>query len=213
MNKEILMEVFQRLYDHYGPQGWWPGETPFEVIVGAILTQNTAWTNVERAISNLKKEGLLTPQAILDMSESELAARIRSSGYYNVKAKRLKDFIRFLFDNYNGKIEEMFKEDPERLRERLLKIHGIGPETADSILLYGGNIPVFVVDAYTYRVFHRHGLLPEEISYDECQKIFMENLPKDAGLFNEYHALIVRVAKEFCKKGKPLCKGCPLEGV
>ncbi len=213
MNRETLMEVFERLYSHYGPQGWWPGETPFEVIVGAILTQNTAWSNVEKAISNLKKDGPLTPEALFRMDETELAMRIRPSGYYNVKARRLKDFVRFLFENYGGKIEEMFNEDPRILRERLLRIRGIGPETADSILLYGGNIPVFVVDTYTYRVFNRHGLLPEEISYEECQKMFMENLPKDAGLFNEYHALIVRVAKEFCKKGKPLCRGCPLEGI
>lgn len=213
MDRETLIEVFQRLYDRYGPQGWWPGESPFEVIVGAILTQNTAWTNVEKAIANLKRERLLTPEALHSMDERTLARYIRPSGYYNIKAKRLKDFIRFVFDNYDGKIENMFKENPEVLRDKILKIKGIGPETADSILLYGGNMPFFVIDVYTYRVFHRHDLLPEEISYEECQKLFMENLPRDAGLFNEYHALIVRVAKEFCKKGSPICEGCPLEGL
>ncbi len=205
-----LLDIFEALYEHYGPQNWWPADSLFEVIVGAILTQNTAWQNVEKAISNLKSAGLLNPVSLHNLPLEILAEYIRPSGYYNIKAKRLKDFLRFFIEKYEGDIDRMFEQEPEELRKSLLQISGIGQETADSILLYAGNIPVFVVDAYTFRVFSRHGFLSEDITYEDCQSMFMENLTNDAGLFNEYHALIVKVGKEYCRKREPLCIECPL---
>jgi endonuclease III related protein len=204
------MAMYRQLLRTYGPQRWWPGETAFEVIVGAILTQNTAWQNVEKAIARLKHAHLLTPRALRRVSEKRLASLIRPSGYFNIKAKRLKSFIRFLFIDYRGSLDAMFKESLEILRERLIRVKGIGPETADSILLYAGGYPTFVVDAYTRRVFSRHGLVPEEIRYEALKRFFMTNLPPDSALFNEYHALIVKVGKDRCKK-VPLCTNCPLE--
>jgi endonuclease-3 related protein len=180
------------------------------VIVGAILTQNTAWVNVEKAIARLKETGVLTPEALARIPLEDLAPILKSSGYFNVKAGRLKSFITFLFENYQGRLERMFREDLPTLREKLLSVRGIGPETADSILLYAGGYPIFVVDAYTRRVVSRHGLLPEDAGYDRIQNRFMTQVPKDVRLFNEYHALIVRVGKEFCR-GTPRCRGCPLE--
>ena len=202
-------KVFEMLLESYGPQHWWPGETPFEVIVGAVLTQNTNWTNVEKAIANLKREALLTPQQINDIEETRLAELIRPSGYFNIKAGRLKSFISFLFEQFEGNLGRMFALDLKLLRHRLLEVKGIGPETADSILLYAGNYPVFVVDAYTKRIFSRIGLIHAEHTYHQVQRFFMERLETDRQLFNEYHALIVRHAKEHCR-AKPLCDGCPL---
>jgi len=205
-----LTRFYNRLFETYGPQHWWPGETAFEVIVGAILTQNTAWQNVEKAIARLKQARLLAPHALYCVSEKRLASLIRPSGYFNVKAKRLKGFIRFLFKEYRGSLEAMFKEPLESLREKLLRVKGIGPETADSILLYAGGYPTFVVDAYTRRVFSRHRLVPEDEGYEPLKRFFTSRLPSDAALFNEYQALLVKVGKERCRK-QPLCNGCPLE--
>jgi len=205
----LLKKVFDRLLESYGPQHWWPGETPFEVIVGAVLTQNTNWANVEKAIINLKREALLTPRQLNDIDETRLAELIRPSGYFNIKAGRLKSFISFLFENFDGDLSRMFALEQGLLRHRLLEVKGIGPETADSILLYAGNYPVFVVDAYTKRIFSRLGILTKEHTYHQVQEFFMERLESDRQLFNEYHALIVRHAKDYCRT-KPLCDGCPL---
>ncbi|MBI5198246.1 MAG: endonuclease III domain-containing protein [Nitrospirae bacterium] len=202
--------MYRALWTAFGPQGWWPGESPFEVAVGAILTQNTAWTNVEKTINRLKAENILTPEALHRMSVRKLAPLLRSSGYFNVKASRLKNFIDFLYQRHQGRLDGMFREELLPLREKLLGIHGIGPETADSILLYAGKYPIFVVDAYTRRIFFRHGFLDEDADYHEMQTLFMDHLPRDVTLYNEYHALIVRVGKEFCRRGTPRCEGCPL---
>lgn len=203
------MLIYQRLYDSFGPQSWWPADSPFEVIVGAILTQNTSWKNVEKAIAQLKEDRLLTPDGLFNIEESLLAEAIRSSGYYNIKAKRLKSFIAFLFGEYKGDISLMFSEEVDPLREKLLSVNGIGPETADSILLYAGRKPIFVVDAYTKRIFSRHNLVPVSAGYHETQDVFMKNLPKDVILYNEYHALIVYLGKNYCKR-KQTCLGCPV---
>jgi endonuclease-3 related protein len=205
-----LIEIYQLLYERFGPQKWWPGQTTFEIIAGAILTQNTNWKNVEKAISNLKAADVLEPQKIKNLQMQKLAELIRPAGYFNIKAKRLKNFVNWLFENYNGLLEYLQKTTTEQLRAELLGITGIGPETADSILLYALERPVFVVDAYTARVAVRHHLSEPEIDYEQLSHLFQSNLQEDLQLFNEYHALLVRVGKEFCKP-KPICKGCPLE--
>ena len=205
----MLKKIYDKLFKAYGPQQWWPGDTPFEVIIGAILTQNTNWTNVEKAIANLKSKDILTPEGAKDIATHELAELIRPSGYFNIKAKRLKEFISFLFDEFDGDLGKMFSLDLKKLRHKLLEVKGIGPETADSILLYAGNYLTFVVDAYTKRIFSRLGLLHEEHTYHQVQEFFMDNLEDEVQLFNEYHALIVNHAKEHCRT-KPLCTGCPL---
>ncbi len=205
-----LARIYHILLQRLGPQHWWPGETPFEVLVGAILTQNTAWVNVARAIQNLKNAGNLEPESLHKLNLSELSRLIRPSGYYNIKAKRLKEFMDHLFLNHKGKLEKMFDQELHVLREELLGIKGIGPETADSIILYAANKPIFVVDAYTKRIFSRHGFFPEGWRYNEIQSLFMGSLPKDVDVYNEYHALIVRLAKVHCKK-RPICHQCPLE--
>lgn len=206
---QSLGHIYQKLFLTFGPQHWWPGETPFEVIVGAILTQNTNWINVEKAIHNLKRAGLLTPQALHDVPSRKLAGLIKPSGYFNVKAKRLKNFMEFLFARYGGDLAAMRKIPLPRLRAELLSVNGIGPETADSILLYAFGKPTFVVDAYTKRIFYRHGIVPAQEEYHGVQKIFSQNLPAQVSLFNEYHALIVRLGKDFCKPA-PACQKCPL---
>ncbi|MEK6567532.1 MAG: endonuclease III domain-containing protein [Candidatus Omnitrophota bacterium] len=213
MNSKVhpLEAIYDKLYRHFGPQSWWPGETPFEVIVGAILTQNTNWQNVSRAIDNLKKAKVLTPQKLHSLPIVKLAQLIRPSGYFNIKAKRLKEFLNFLFNNYGGSLKKMFGRPLEDLRKEILSVKGIGPETADSILLYAGGLPVFVVDAYTKRIFSRQKLLSEEADYHTVQQIFVENLKKDVRLYNEYHALIVRLGKDFCKKTNPKCQICPIK--
>lgn len=209
---ERLTAIYKALYKAYGPQHWWPGETPFEVMVGAVLTQNTAWANVEKALTNLKRHGLLTPSRLSAVTLKRLAPLIRPSGYFNVKAKRLKHLVSFITREYGGSLRRLFAEGPAELRRKLLDVHGIGPETADSILLYAAKRPFFVVDAYTRRVFGRHGLVAENAGYHDVQGLAMDNLPRSEPLFNEYHALIVKVAKERCKRRRPLCTGCPLEG-
>ncbi|MDI6752386.1 MAG: endonuclease III domain-containing protein [bacterium] len=207
---KILLYIFNKLRAMFGPMGWWPGETQIEIIIGAILTQNTSWSNVEKAIANLKREDLLSVKALRDIGIERLSELIRPSGYYNQKAKKIKHFIDFLFSTYDGSLNKMFETDTLLLREDLLRINGIGPETADSILLYAGERAIFVVDAYTKRILERHNLCSQDAGYPEIQALFMENLPEDAKLFNEYHALFVRLGKETCKKSQPLCKSCPL---
>ncbi len=201
---------YQTLFDHLGPQNWWPARTPFEVIVGAILTQNTSWTNVERAIANLRRERLLAPLALERVSTARLAALIRSSGYFRQKAKRLKAFVRFLRAEYSGSLTRMFGTPTLALREKLLAVHGIGPETADSILLYAGHKDVFVVDAYTKRIFSRHGFVPEDVPYEELRSLIESALPRDVSRYNEFHALLVQVGKNWCRPREPRCAGCPL---
>ncbi|MEA3438072.1 MAG: endonuclease III domain-containing protein [Thermodesulfobacteriota bacterium] len=208
--KNIFLEIYEKLYNFYGPQKWWPGRSRFEVIVGAILTQNTSWSNVEKAIAVLRKKRILKPERILKADIRKLAASIRSSGCFNQKAKKLKNFANFLFKYYNGSLEMMFKGQTADLRKMLLELNGIGEETADSILLYAGCKPVFVVDAYTRRLFSRYGIVQARDTYTQIQKKFMDNLDNDAGLFNEYHALIVTLGKSVCLKKNPLCGNCPL---
>lgn len=209
-----MIKIYNRLYKTFGPQRWWPAKTPFEVIIGAILTQNTSWANVEKAILNLKKKSTLKPAKIYLIKTKRLAILIKPAGYYNIKARRIKNFLRFLFKRYNGNIKQMFAQKQGILRSQLLNIKGIGPETADSILLYAGKKPVFVVDAYTRRILLRHNLIYPPCDYDDIQRIFTDGIPKNQGLFNEYHALLVKVGKLYCKKNKPLCnKGCPLNNI
>jgi endonuclease-3 related protein len=208
---ERIKKFYEELHRKFGPQGWWPGESALECILGAILTQNTSWKNVEKAIENLKRGNLISVEDLRLINKDELAELIRPSGYYNQKAVKIKSFVSFLTREYSGSLDKMFAEDKSVLREKLLSIKGIGPETADSIMLYAGAIPVFVVDAYTWRVLTRHGLVPVETSYGEIQELFMDSLAEDVGVFNEYHALLVRLGKEHCRKREPLCAGCPLE--
>lgn len=210
--KVRLEEIYQRLFKQFGPQFWWPGDTPFEIIVGAILTQNTNWGNVEQAIRNLKKARVLSPSDLNTISVKKLAALIKPSGYFNVKAKRLKNFITFLFQEYDGRLNQMAKEPLPFLRGKILSVNGIGPETADSILLYAFGKQVFVIDAYTQRVLYRHYILNHKSDYHAVQNIFMEHLKKDTQMFNEYHALFVRLGKEFCRP-KPRCEPCPLNSM
>ena len=207
-----LRAYYDALLAAYGPQHWWPGRTPFEVIVGAILTQNTSWSNVESAIRNLRREKLLTPRAMEAVSVARLAGLIRSSGYFRQKANKLKSFVRFLHLEYGGSLARMFRTPTFTLRGELLSVHGIGPETADAILLYAGQHPVFVVDAYTRRLLERHGLATPANSYDELRQFFERNLPRRAPLYNEFHALIVRTGKEHCHVRNPHCGECPLYG-
>jgi len=206
-----LMEVYRRLYEAFGPQHWWPGESPFEVIVGAVLTQNTNWRNVEKAIENLRQADCLTPDALYRMPLPELEELIRPAGYYKVKARRLRNLLKLIVQQYDGSLETMFRTPAERLREQLLETPGIGPETADSILLYAGEKPFFVVDTYTYRVFARHGWISFEADYHQIQEYFHDRLPQDVRLYNEYHALLVKLGKEYCRKGEPRCEDCPLK--
>lgn len=209
--RKRLADIYEKLYRSFGPQGWWPGDGPFEVIVGAILTQNTNWQNVSKAIENLKKAKVLSPLKLHSLPLNELALAIRPSGYFNIKAKRLKSFLDFFFQKYEGSMKRMFSRPLGELRQEILSVKGIGPETADSILLYAGGYPVFVVDAYTKRIFSRKKLFPEDADYLRVQEIFMKNLKKDVKLYNEYHALIVRLGKEICKKNKPKCEICPIK--
>lgn len=209
MSRSRLLQYYQTALDKLGPQHWWPGETPFEVCVGAILTQNTNWHNVEKAIQNLKSRDLLDPHRLYALPAQELAQLIQPAGYFNIKAKRLRNFLKFLLESYDGDLEKMFEERLESLREKILLVNGIGPETADSILLYAGQKPIFVVDAYTRRIFLRHAMISEEADYHEIQGHFFHHLPEDTRLFNEYHALIVAIGKNWCKTKESLCDQCP----
>ena len=205
-----LMRYFAAMSQALGPMHWWPAKTPFEVIVGAILTQNTSWANVERAIANLRSAQMLTPSAISVARMAKLAILVRPSGYFRQKAKKLKAFVRFLQREYSGSLKRMFDTPTGTLREKLLSVHGIGPETADSILLYAGNQPVFVVDAYTHRIFGRHAITDGEPKYETVRALVEAALPHDSQLFNEFHALIVNTGKNWCRKNEPRCAECPL---
>lgn len=213
MTGSLLHEIYTRLLAHFGPQHWWPAESPFEVMVGAILTQNTNWGNVERAIRNLKDAQLLDPHRLAMLSHAELAHLIRPAGTFNVKAKRLRNFLGFFLERYDGDVARMAAVPLATMRAELLTVQGIGPETADSILLYALGHPNFVVDAYTHRVLHRHSLAADEASYEDLQALFMDRLPADAAHFNEYHALLVAVGKRYCRPKNPQCAACPLNGV
>ena len=205
-----LMEVYRRLFDAFGPQHWWPGESPFEVMIGAVLTQNTNWQNVERAIGNLREADLLDPHALYALPQEELEELIRPAGYFRVKARRLRNLLRFIVERYDGSLDAMFATGLSTLREELLGVNGIGPETADSILLYAGRLPSFVVDTYTHRIFTRHGWIDFDTDYHAIQDHFHSNLPDDVALYNEYHALIVHLGKHYCRKTNPKCDECPL---
>jgi len=209
--KQRINHLYSSLYGYYGAQNWWPAESELECILGTILTQNTTWKNVEKAINQLKQQGLISIERLNSISTDNLAQIIRSSGYFNQKALKIKNFVSFVNANYGGSLEEMLSEELYTLREKLLSIKGIGPETADSIVLYAAKKPVFVIDAYTYRILSRHGLIAEDSSYQEMQELFMDSLSDDPKLFNEYHALLVKAGKEHCKKKSPVCSGCPLE--
>ena len=210
---ERLEHLYRIIYEHFGPQGWWPGESPFEVVVGAILTQNTNWKNVEKAITNLKDAGLLSLPALLELPQALLAEYIRPAGYYNVKAGRLRNLLTLIEEQYDGSLEALLALPLEVLREQLLGVKGIGPETADSIALYAAGKPIFVVDTYTHRILLRHNLIDEDTDYHTLQELFMDSLPVDVGLYGEFHALLVRIGNQFCKKTNPRCESCPLNGL
>ncbi len=205
----LIGEMYDALHKRFGPQNWWPAESRTEMIIGAILTQNTAWKNVERALANLRREGLLDLRALSKVSIDALAQLIRPAGYYNIKARRLMNLIRFLCTQYNFDLDAFFNLSQDRLREELLGISGVGRETADSIILYAAHKPTFVVDAYTARILRRHFLVDETADYDQIKDVFESALPADAQLFNEYHALIVMCGKNYCRP-RAICGPCPL---
>jgi len=206
-SKSIHLKIFKKLLDQHGPRNWWPAKTRFEVIVGAVLTQNVSWRNAKKAILNLKKTGLLSPGAIISASHKKIADKIRSSRFYNQKAHKLKAFSTFLIEEYDGSLDKMFNEEMKELRSQLLGIRGIGEETADCILLYAGKKLSFVSDAYTKRFLQRYGLLNDMKTYREIRKSFMESLPEDIYLYNEYHALIDHHGSGICQS-KPDCQNC-----
>ena len=205
----ILRDIYRRLMERYGPQHWWPAREPFEVIVGAILTQSAAWTNTEKAIANLKAAGALSPGALRQLPDEELAGLIYPCGYYNAKARKLKAFADWFGEQYDDNLDRLFDNDTETVRQQLLSVYGVGEETADAILLYAGNKPVFVTDAYTRRVISRAGLAPHRNSYAAYQTLLMGNLQNEVSLFKEFHALLVRLCKETCRT-HPLCQHCCL---
>ncbi len=208
---KLLQKLYEKLWRSFGLQGWWPGETPFEVALGAILTQNTNWNNVAKVMVRLRAEDRLTAAALTALPEAELAELFRPAGYYNLKARRVKNFLTFLREEYQGSLSLMTRHSLEKLRPRILAVKGIGPETADSILLYALEKPTFVVDAYTFRILSRHQLAPESCAYEDLRRLFMDHLPADVELYQEYHALLVRLGKEWCRP-QPLCQSCFLEG-
>ncbi len=205
----LLLEVYNRLFAQYGPQGWWPSDGPFETVVGAVLTQNTAWVNVDKALANLRAADAMSPAAIRAMPESSLAELVRPSGYFNTKAKKLKAIAKHLA-SYDDDLERWRNRQAKELRAELLSVYGIGPETADDIVLYAADLPSFVIDAYTQRILNRVGVLPEKRTYEDYQALFEDNLPHEATLFNEYHALLDAHAKLVCRKRAPDCAKCVL---
>lgn len=208
----MLRRIYDALFAAYGPQHWWPADTPLEVVVGAILTQNTAWANVERAIDKLKRADALSWEALRDVAVENLATLIQPSGTYRVKSRRLKNFVDVLWSDHGGSLDDMLAGDVELARKRLLQISGVGPETADAILLYAGQRITFVVDAYTRRILGRHFLLDDHAGYETVRAMFHDSLPADEQLFNEYHALLVEVGKQHCRV-RATCEGCPLDGL
>jgi endonuclease III related protein len=212
MNRKLrraLDDMYGLLHERYGPTHWWPGDTPFEIAVGAVLTQNTSWGNVERAIANLKRAKLLGPRKILTCQDGVLEDALRPSGYFRVKARRVRSFCRYLVERYRGSMTRMTARPLAELRPELLAVDGIGPETADDILLYACEKPVFVVDAYTRRILSRHGLCSPDIAYEPLRALFENHLEPDLDLFKEYHGLIVYTGKDFCRR-TPKCGQCPL---
>ena len=208
---KVVADIYDRLFGHFGPQNWWPANTPLEVCIGAVLTQNSSWQNVKKAITNLKDNTELELDILLAIPNKKLASLIKSSGYYNIKAKRLKALLKFMAGCDSGGWRQFLRTAKlETARSKLLSIHGIGPETADSILLYAANRPTFVIDKYTVRFGARYGLFESKTGYDSAKEFFMINLPRRAKLFNEYHALLVMLGKDYCRS-KPLCNGCPLK--
>lgn len=207
--KSTTQKVFEKLLDSFGPQDWWPADSPLEVMVGAVLVQNTNWKNVERAIENLKVADLLEAKRLFAMEVAELQELIRPAGYYRLKEKRLRSLMEFFLEQYEGSITRMLAVGTDELREQLLGVHGVGPETADAILLYALEKPVLVVDAYTSRVFARHGWVEQGADYHQLQAHLMSELPEEVALYNELHALLVEVGKRYCRK-TPLCEECPL---
>lgn len=210
-SSNLLRQIYTTLLTKLGHQNWWPGETPLEIAIGAILTQNTNWKNVEKAIENLKSSALLSIEGLDRLNLVDLASLIRPAGYFNIKAKRLKNFIHHVVVHHDGDLERFLMLSTERLREELLSIAGIGPETADSIALYAGEHPVFVVDAYTKRILYRHGLIDGDADYFAIQDFFESNLPPDVSLYNDFHAQLVMVGKNWCKRSQPDCENCPLK--
>ncbi len=208
--REMLLEYYRAMLDALGHRGWWPARTPFEVCVGAVLTQNTAWKGVEKAIANLDAEGALDPAVLDSMGEERLAGLIVPAGYFRLKAKRLKNLLAYLRESCGFDLAGLAARDMDAVRAELLDVKGVGPETADSILCYALGMPSFVVDAYTRRILTRHGLIPEDAGYDEMREFFMDVLDPDTALFNDFHAQLVRVGNRFCKTRKPLCEDCPL---
>jgi len=207
---EVLMQYYKAMRDALGPRDWWPARTPFEVCVGAVLTQNTSWTGVKKAISNLDEAGALDPRVLDALPLPRLEELIRPAGYFRLKAKRLKNLLEYLKESCGFNLPRLARRPLEELREELLAVKGVGPETADSILCYALGKPVFVVDAYTRRILARHGLTPDDISYEELREFFEDVLPQDVALYNDFHAQLVRVGSRFCKPGRPLCGECPL---
>lgn len=207
-----LNELYERLFNVYGPLNWWPGESPFEVMVGAVLTQNTNWGNVEKAIANLKQADALSLPAMSALEPARLAELIRPAGYYNLKATRLANLLAMINERYDGDLEWFFDQSTEEMRRALLGVKGVGPETADSICLYAADKPVFVIDAYTFRILGRHGLADQDMGYFELQELFMDALPQDVPMFNQFHAMLVHLGKDRCKKTNPKCEDCPAEG-
>lgn len=205
----ILRQVYERLLAAFGPQHWWPGDGPFEVLVGAVLVQNTSWKNVERAIRNLRENDLMDPRRLYKAPQDELEELVRPAGYFRIKARRLRNLLELVVKRYGGSLDRMFATDLSTLREELLGVNGIGPETADSILLYAAGMPSFVVDTYTHRVLARHGWIGFDADYHEIKDYFESGLEQDVPLYNEYHALLVRVGNLHCRK-QPKCEGCPL---
>lgn len=209
-SSEKIRLSYDLLHEAWGPRGWWPGETPFEVCVGAILTQNTNWTNVERAIANLKAAGPLSVERLWTMPPEELEQLIRPAGYYRLKTVRLRNFLALLAESYGGSLERLFELPTDRLRAEVLSVSGIGRETADSIVLYAAGRPVFVVDAYTFRVAFRHGIVDQDADYELLQDVYSSAMERDVKVYGEYHALLVEAGKRHCRKQAPKCAGCPL---
>ncbi len=204
-----MKHLYNLLFERFGHRNWWPANSPFEVCAGAILTQNTSWKNVEKAINNLKEAHRLDPFQLYETPLDELATIIKPAGYFNVKSKRLKNFINHLVEFHAGSLDKMFEASVKDLRAELLSINGVGRETADSMILYAANKPIFVVDVYTRRALERHGMIVEKADYDEIRELFERNLEPDVALFNDFHAQFVAVGSNYCGR-KPKCSGCPL---
>jgi endonuclease III related protein len=207
---EVLAQYYQTLLRQFGPQGWWPARTRLEVILGAVLTQNTSWRNVTVAIRRLRKAGFLRWTQLLRASTAQLESCIRPAGYFRQKARTIRTFAEWLKSSHQGSLKELFAQPPELLRGQLLQLRGLGPETVDAILLYAGKQPFFVADAYTRRVLARHGLISPGDGYSQAQQFLHQHLPAEEAVYNEFHALLVEAGKRYCKRQAPQCEGCPL---